>query len=67
MLFDGDGNQLEFLDVLSLASTIVWFKSIMEGEKRDKHIDEDIEILRTHLFQVEDKVDRILEILENKV
>lgn len=66
MIYDKDGNQLEFLDILSLASSIVWFKSISEAEARDRHIDRDISELRQHLFAVEDKIDTMLNILQEK-
>lgn len=66
MIYDKDGNELGFLDILSLASSIVWFKSIGEAEIRDKHLDRDIGELRQHLFAVEDKIDTILNILQEK-
>lgn len=66
MIYDKDGNQLEFLDILSLASSIVTFKSIGEGERRNKEIDRAITELRQHLFAVEDKIDTILNILQEK-
>ena len=66
MIYDKDGNQLEFLDILTLASSIVWFKSIGEAERRDKYIDRDIGEMRQHLFAVEDKIDTILNILQEK-
>ena len=66
MIYDKDGNQLEFLDILTLASSIVWFKSIGEGERRDRSLDGAITELRQHLFAVEDKIDTILNILQEK-
>lgn len=66
MIYDKDGNQLEFLDILTLASSIVWFKSIGEGERRDRNLDGAITELRQHLFAVEDKIDTILNILQEK-
>lgn len=66
MIYDKDGNQLEFLDILSLASSIVTFKSIGEAERRNKEIDRAITELRQHLFAVEDKIDAILNILQEK-
>ena len=66
MIYDKDGNQLEFLDILTLASSIVWFKYIGEAERRDKYIDRDIGEMRQHLFAVEDKIDTILNILQEK-
>ena len=66
MIYDKDGNQLEFLDILSLASSIVTFKSIGEAERRNKEIDRAITELRQHLFAVEDKIDTILNILQEK-
>ena len=66
MIYDKDGNQLEFLDILTLASSIVWFKSIGEAERRYKYIDRDISEMRQHLFAVEDKIDTILNILQEK-
>ena len=66
MIYDKDGNQLEFLDILTLASRIVWFKSIGEGERRDRNLDGAITELRQHLFAVEDKIDTILNILQEK-
>lgn len=66
MNYNGDGNELDFLDILSLASSIVWFKSIGEGERRDRNLDRDIGELRQHLFAVEDKIDTILNILQEK-
>ena len=66
MIYDKDGNQLEFLDILTLASSIVWFKSIGEGERRDRNLDSAITELRQHLFAVEDKIDTILNILQEK-
>ena len=66
MIYDKDGNQLEFLDILTLASSIVWFKSIGEGERRDRKLDGAITELRQHLFAVEDKIDTILNILQEK-
>ncbi len=66
MNYNGDGNELDFLDILSLASSIVWFKSIGEAERRDKYIDRDIGEMRQHLFAVEDKIDTILNILQEK-
>ena len=66
MNYNGDGNELDFLDILSLASSIVWFKSIGETERRDKYIDRDIGEMRQHLFAVEDKIDTILNILQEK-
>ena len=66
MIYDKDGNQLEFLDILTLASSIVWFKSIGEGERRDRNLDMAITELRQHLFAVEDKIDTILNILQEK-
>lgn len=66
MIYDKDGNQLEFLDILTLASSIVSFKSISEAEKRNKEIDRAITELRQHLSAVEDKIDAILNILQEK-
>ena len=66
MIYDKDGNQLEFLDILTLASSIVWFKSIGEAERRDRNLDGAITELRQHLFAVEDKIDTILNILQEK-
>ena len=66
MIYDKDGNQLEFLDILTLASSIVWFKSIGEGERRDRNLDRAITELRQHLFAVEDKIDIILNTLQEK-
>lgn len=66
MIYDKDGNQLEFLDILTLASSIVSFKSIGEAEKRNKEIDRAITELRQHLSAVEDKIDAILNILQEK-
>ena len=66
MIYDKDGNQLEFLDILSLATSIVTFKSIGEAERRNKEIDRAITELRQHLFAVEDKIDTILNILQEK-
>ena len=65
-MVDGNGNELDFLDILSLASSIVWFKSIMDSEKRGAHLNQDLGFLREHLFAVEDKVDTILNILQEK-
>ena len=66
MIYDKDGNQLEFLDILTLASSIVWFKYIGEAERRDRNLDGAITELRQHLFAVEDKIDTILNILQEK-
>lgn len=66
MLYDKDGNQLEFLDILTLANSIVSFKSIGEGERRARNLDRTIIELRQHLFAVEDKIDAILKILQEK-
>lgn len=66
MIYDKDGNQLEFLDILTLASSIVSFKSIGEAEKRNKEIDRAITELHQHLSAVEDKIDAILNILQEK-
>lgn len=66
MIYDKDGNQLEFLDILTLANSIVSFKSISEAEKRNKEIDRAITELRQHLSAVEDKIDAILNILQEK-
>ena len=66
MIYDKDGNQLEFLDILTLANSIVSFKSIGEAEKRNKEIDRAITELRQHLSAVEDKIDAILNILQEK-
>lgn len=66
MIYDKDGNQLEFLDILTLANSIVSFKSIGEGERRNRNLDRAITELRHHLFAVEDKIDAILNILQEK-
>ena len=66
MIYDKDGNQLEFLDILTLASSIVSFKSIGEGERRNRNLDRAITELRQHLSAVEDKIDAILNILQEK-
>lgn len=66
MIYDKDGNQLEFLDILTLANSIVSFKSIGEGERRARNLDRTIIELRQHLFVVEDKIDAILNILQEK-
>ena len=66
MIYDKDGNQLEFLDILTLANSIVSFKSISEAEKRNKEIDRTITELCQHLSAVEDKIDAILNILQEK-
>ena len=67
MIYDKDGNQLEFLDILTLANSIVSFKSIGEAEKRNKEIDRAITELRQHLSAVEDKIDAILNILVDAI
>ena len=64
MIYDKDGNQLEFLDILTLASSIVWFKSIGEGERRDRNLDGAITELCQHLFFFFFKIDTILNILQ---
>lgn len=64
---------LNFLDVLGLASSIVWFKSINENESRTKHLDEEIEFNHTEILRMEKqikevqmKLDKVLELLSNK-
>lgn len=66
MLCDENGNPLEFLDILSVASTIVWFKSIVETEQRSANMSKDIDFLKSGLLTLENKIDRMLEILIEK-
>ena len=50
-------NDLEFLDALTIASSIVWFKTLDENNKNTTHI-------QHHLDEIDKKLNWIIQRLE---
>lgn len=46
-------NDLEFLDILTIASSIVWFKILDENNKNTEHI-------QKHLNEIDEKLNWII-------
>ena len=52
-------DNLEFLDILTIASSIVWFKILDENNKNTAHIQQ-------HLNEIDEKLNWIIDKLKEK-
>ncbi len=62
-LVDGQGNPLEFLEILSLAGTIIWFNGLQEAHDTNEEYIKRFSSIEDRLSRIENALIRI----ENKL